>query len=439
MTSALHTFLLRTLAADPGARTLQLAGLIRFVFVLAQGIILVKAGVPLILIGQVELVFFVAHFFMYFWQNGGNNAMLSWSGRSNAGLSATVLAGMHVCAFAGMLLFVAAVMWIPVPQYALLAEDPIMLAAYVFFSIPATALPWVWLRAKRFKHILWYSIISYGAQLAVVTVPLIAGFGIEVMLTALAVFAIARWMYVLAAGDWWKEGHTSRIAMFGFLAFAAPLIIHALNSGVMDYVDGWIVSVFFGEEEFARYRYGARELPLTALLLGGLTSGLIHRYRSNGKVDTPSLRAESLRIMHLLFPLTSALVLVSPFLYRLVYSEEFVVSARIFNIYAFTLVSRVVLNHVIVYVMQRPWVLTWSTLAEVVINVILSILLIRWLGLYGIPLATAIAYLLHRIYLGLYVYRMWDVHIARYVPLKTYAGYVILMLLCFYLSEILWF
>jgi hypothetical protein len=45
--------------------------------------------------------------------------------------------------------------------------------------------------------------------------------------------------------------------MWAFVIFGIPLFLHALNRGVMDYVDGWIVSFVFGEEVFALYRVGA--------------------------------------------------------------------------------------------------------------------------------------------------------------------------------------
>ena len=68
----------RFLAKDDGARILQIGGILRFALIFVQGVVLVKAGVPLEVIGQVELVFFFANFLMYYLQNGGRNALLSW-------------------------------------------------------------------------------------------------------------------------------------------------------------------------------------------------------------------------------------------------------------------------------------------------------------------------------------------------------------------------
>jgi len=207
----------------------------------------------------------------------------------------------------------------------------------------------------------------------------------------------------------------------------------------MDYVDGWIVSLVFGEESFALYRYGARELPFNVLLIGGLVSGLVHRFKATDVVDAATLRAEILQIMKLLFPINCALILLSPVLYTLVYHEEFAFSARIFNIYALTLLSRVVINQVFCYVHHHTWVLTWSTAVEVVVNVILSILLMQWLGLLGIPLATVLAYALQKLFLIIYVRKKFGVRLSEYVPITQGIWYFTAMIACVILAEWIYF
>ena len=314
-----------------------------------------------------------------------------------------------------------------------------MLAAYIFFSIPSGAISYAYLVREHFRKMLWFTGISLGVQAGIVLTLMISGQSIGALLMALAGFAFCRWVFVLFAGRWFSYGFPSRTAMWTFFVFAIPLILHAFNSGLMDYVDGWIVSLFFGEDSFAWYRYGARELPFNALLIGGLTTGLVHRFKTQNVVDADTLRNEISRVMRMLFPVNCLLILLSVPLYSLVYSDDFVFAARIFNVYALTLLSRVIMNQVFCYVHHLTWVLTWSTLAEVVLNIILSLLLMQWMGLIGIPLATVLSYAAQKLFLVFYVGHKFHMPLSRYVPVTQCIWYFTAMILCVVLAELIYF
>jgi len=145
------------------------------------------------------------------------------------------------------------------------------------------------------------------------------------------------------------------------------------------------------------------------------------------------------KLIRILVPVNVLLILLSPLLFKYVYTSDFVVSARIFNIYALTLTSRVVISQVYLYVGKRNWVLAASTSVEIIINIILSIILLKHLGLYGIPLATVIAYLLHRIFLFTYIYYNMGVSPKRYLPYGDYALAICIMLGAFALAELIYF
>ena len=431
----------RFLSADIAARALQMAGLLRFACVFLQGIILVKAGVPVHTVGQVEIVFFVANFFSFFWQNGASNAMMSWaSGDDRAKVAGSIFGATHLQALIAIVM-----MWgllqIPVDAKFSIVSSGVSAAAliaYVFFSIPSGAIVYSYLIRKKYSAILWFTGISQITQVAIVAVTVMNGYSIEEMIMALAVFAVAKWLFVMSSGKWFVSGNTLSGA-WAFFVFALPLVLHAFNGGIMDYVDGWIVSMFYGEGTFAQYRFGARELPFNALLIGGLMSGLVHTFKSDNHLNVSKLRSETSRIMSILFPLNCILILLSVPLYTLVYSEDFVLSARIFNIYTLTLLSRIIMNQVFCYVHHHNWVLTASTAVEVVVNIALSLLLMQWLGLIGIPLATVLAYGLQKAFLVWYVRAKFTVRFREYVPVRQCIWYFAAILLCVFISEMIYF
>lgn len=436
----------RLLARDAGARTLQVAGMIRFALIFLQGVILVKAGVPVAVVGQIELVFFIANFMLFYWQNGGRNAMLSWvpskvDASPDSGKLGSIFLAMHGFAFLAAVLTMV-VIWLPfMERFALLRSDAnwFFLALYVMLSLPAVPLLYTYLMRGQLRRIIWYISISYVLQVGAVVIPMLLGEDVSVMIRCLVAFALLRYLFVWADGKWFTHGIPPVAQALSFVAFSFPLILHALSSGLMDYVDGWIVSLFYGDEMFAIYRFGAKEFPLHALLIGGLLTGLIPLYRRMEHVEGADLKREIRRLMHILFPLCCVLLLISPWAYRLVYSAEYVLSARIFNIYALTLASRAVINQVYLYVHHHNWTLSLSTAAEIAVNIVLSVLLMREMGILGIPLATVIAYTAHRIFLVLYIHIRMGTPVSTYLPVRAYALYCLAMIVCFVTAEMLWF
>lgn len=442
MIRTIDLFFKRYLAQDDAARTLQLAGLLRFTLIFLQGIILIKAGVPIAIVGQLELVFFAINFFQFFWQNGGHQAMLSWKkGEERSLASGAIFGGMHLQALVG-----AGLVWIlafvPVSasfEFVLDWRNLGALSVYVFFSVPVGAIVYQYLVQGKLNKILWYTLLSHGVQAAIVVFLLGRGTNVEFLIDVLAGYAFARWLVVLIAGRFFRDGIPSLKAVLAFFVFAIPLVLHAFNSGVMDYVDGWIVSFFYGDEMFALYRYGAREMPLNALMVAGLVSGLIHRFSGDAKVEASVLKSESLRAIRLLLPLSCVLILLSPLLYRILYNAEFIFSARIFNIYALTVLSRVILSQVYAYVHHQNWVLTWSTFVEIVVNIVLSLILMEYLGLIGIPVATVIAYALQKLFLIIYVQRRFGIPFRTYIPVKACIWYFSATIASVIISELIYF
>lgn len=434
------------LARDPGSRALQQAGIIRFLLIFVQGVVLVKAGIPLAIVGQVEFVFFLANFMMFYWQSGGQNGMLSWvpGGDTPGGFGkklGAVFISVHLFAIVAAALLGIALQFQVIRQAseAISTNTVWLLAIYVVFTLPTSPIIYNYLLNRHYKRILNYIGASYALQVASVLVPFLLGYGIDTMMMCLAGFAALRWIFVVYDGKWFRDGMPSRQLVGMFIVFSLPLVLHALNSGLMDYVDGWIVSGYFGDETFAVYRYGAKELPFNALLIGGLLTGMIPKFSEQGQVNALEVRGEMRKLIRTLFPLNCLLILLSPLIYPLVYSDDFIISARIFNIYALTLLSRIVINQVYLYVGKLNWVLALSTAGEIVINVMLSLVFLRYFGLLGIPLATVIAYGVHKLFMVFYIKFYLGVNAERYLPLLDFFLASVLMLMSFLIAELIYF
>ena len=196
-----------------------------------------------------------------------------------------------------------------------------------------------------------------------------------------------------------------------------------------------MASYFDDERQFALFRFVARELPLTTLLVGGIVTGLIPVLARDFEAGLTELRKRTTRLAHLLFPLSGALMFLSYPVFPLVYNPDFAVSAKVFNIYLLILASRILLPQVLVISRQRNFVLVGSALVETTINVALSLWWVRFWGLQGVAMASVVAFLVNKVLLIIFNYRAFGIPAGRYVPVRLWLGYSAGLGMCYILAK----
>mgnify|MGYP000577689728 CR=1 FL=1 len=142
-----------------------------------------------------------------------------------------------------------------------------------------------------------------------------------------------------------------------YLILAFPLILHVLIVSSVEYVDGLIVTSHFEDGTFAIFRYGAKELPLTLLLIGAIVMALIPQVSEDLKSGLQQIKIETPKLSKWLFPLSAFLILVSPYLFPLVFNPEFAESAEVFNIYLLIISSRILLPQVVLIAHKKNYFL----------------------------------------------------------------------------------
>lgn len=205
----------------------------------------------------------------------------------------------------------------------------------------------------------------------------------------------------------------------------------ALGSA-MDFVDGWFVSKYFDSGTFAIFRYGSRELPLSAVLYSSLSAAMIPLLM-NGRIKSDELKIRATLLMHYLFPVSIVLILASPYIFSVIYSPEFRTSAFIFNIYLLILTSRVLIPQAYNLALHQHKIIIWSGIAELICNIILSYWWMQRWGIYGLAFATMFSYFIQKIILILFNKRKNDIPFSAYINLKYYFAYCIVSILavCF--------
>src|SRR5690606_15005488 len=112
---------------------------------------------------------------------------------------------------------------------------------------------------------------------------------------------------------------------------AWPLMLFAISAGLARSFDAWLVAHLAGDEEFAVFRYGAREFPWVTALVAGFSTAMLPLLADGGQLD--QLKQRSGRLMHLTLPLVAGVMVLSPLLFPWVFGEAYAAGAIIFNIY----------------------------------------------------------------------------------------------------------
>lgn len=420
----------------------QFYQLVRYSTLILIGIVFTKTALSQAAIGEYETFVFLAGAVSFFWLNGLLKALLPLSANSKKSKTNVFSAFLVIQVFsilaAIFLLFLQ-----PLFSKFLLNQKPVpgaeLLLVYIIFGIPANLVEYFYLIKKQNHAIVTYGSISFSIQFILVVLPAIMGYGIQMSLKGLVLSSLLRylWFWIVMISN--AEVHFSSEFVRQHLKLGGPLVIAAFLSGSAQFIDGFIVTSKFNEESFAIFRYGARELPLAMLLANALSNAMLPEFANKEKLiqNLEKLKKSVEKLMHFLFPLTAILLVISKPLFPILFNADFTDSATIFNIYLLLIISRLLQPQTILNGLKISKPIMSASLFEMVINVGLSLVLVNWLGIPGIALATFIAYLFEKIYLALVVKHKLKIRVSAYLPAKIYLFYSIGILIIFATVEYL--
>ncbi|NBC08618.1 MAG: hypothetical protein GVY26_15620 [Bacteroidetes bacterium] len=398
-------------------------------------ILFAKSPLSAAAIGQYEQLLYVGTLLSAFWVTGLVQALLARYARlSGAGQLSFVWTAYLVVAGLGLVLSLLAwwsrAWWVPaVSGRASLAHLGLFLS-YLAVQLPVFLMDNYYLLWERGKRLLIYGLLSYGLQLPVLLVPVWLDYGLEGALWGLLFVAIARHLWLL--GELLRHSNLrwdTQLARH-WLAAAGPLVLYALVGVLSVSFDSWLVNwQYDGDpQQFAVFRYGAREFPLVVALAAAFSSAMLPALSANKEEGVRALRRRSSRLYHLLFPLCIVLVLSSHWWFPRLFSPAFAASAPIFDVFVLTTVSRLVFARTVLIALQENRTVFYLSVVELAFNIILGFALVRAFGLLGVAWATVAAYTLEKTMLAVYLYRKHGIPPAEYTPLNWLAVYSLLLL-----------
>lgn len=403
----------------------QVFVMLRFSFAILISVAMAKSGIDLSVIGLYEALMLIGAALTSFWMSGLANGILPVYPTLEDKEKSAFLFNVFVL-FVVLSTSVTGLMW--------LFREPIrlgmtnletlphfdLLCIYLALNLPTFLVEYVYILLKKSKEIVLFGVFSFLGQFLVVVVPLFLGYSLAWSFTGMVIMAAIKfiWLISILIKKRRINWHFQRLQPYLIIAY--PIILYTFIGGIMTYVDGVVVMKFYDEEQLAVYRFGAREFPLALALLTAMSTALVPNIAEHLPSGLGQIKHRTRNLMLPLFGMSIALVFVSEWAYPLVFSEDFTDSAWVFNVYLLALVSRILLPQTILIGLKKTKIILWASLIETALNLALSLWLIQFMGLFGVALATVIAFLTEKVILMIYTHRVLKIKLSEYLDVKRY-------------------
>lgn len=416
---------------------LQAISILRFLTFLIISIVFTKIGLTQEEIGLFEVSLFIASVASFFWVNGLIQTFLPLF-KSNktfgekeqlAGTKSPEVFNMYV-----LLVFFSVVVFLiglaikgNFSVFGYKGDVPLLNITlwYLLLSSPANLVEYIYMVQDKNGNTLSYGYITSALQLIATILPVTLGYDIIWSLRGLVVVSVIKNIWLVTLLYNYAEIKYSFPFIKEVLAASGPIILSVLVGGSAQYVDGLIVTTNYGADGFAIFRYGQKELPFVVMMAAGLSSALLVEFNKKEKLQETlsQLKKKSLRIMHSMYPLSIALLLFAKPLYKFIFTPEFTRSADVFVVYLLAILSRILFPHTIVIGLKKGKILFWTSIFELLGNILLSLYLVDDYGVVGVALATITVYFVSKVALIAYNYFILGINPKEYIPVKWYAFY----------------
>lgn len=422
-------------------KALQAFQILRQGSVILIAILLAKSSLPLSSIGNYEMLLYIGFTATAFWITGLAQGFLArypqleekeqpsflWSAYLVFLGLGILIGGILLLGKTTILQFLAG--QAEVPHYELFV-------LFLCIQVPSFLVENIYLILKRPAQLLAYGVTGFIVQTSAVLLPVFLGYGLYWAIWGLVLTAIVKhcWLLYILFKDAQFSFQQSIALNWVYLSF--PLAMYALIGGFHVAFDNWLVNYAYhgNEDMFAIFRYGARELPIALALSGAFGTALLPEVAASLETGMQQIKEKSLKLFHLLFPISIILILSNKWLFPLVFSSDFGESVIIFNIFLLITISRLIFSRTILVGLNENKVIFFISLLELPINIVLSWVLVPYWGLAGIAAGTVIAYSFEKVGLCWFLYKKYGVSMHRYINMKWFWGYTLLLLLSFLIS-----
>jgi O-antigen/teichoic acid export membrane protein len=233
--------------------------------------------------------------------------------------------------------------------------------------------------------------------------------GLKTIMNVLLVFTVVDYIFFLTLMVWLirrvqREETTfsddgTTVSLLEQLRYALPIGISSYVGVIGRQIDQYIVSVFFNPRSYAVYSRGAIRIPVLSSIQftlndimmpyyvkdyhAGNISGFLDRYHGCIK-----------NVAKINFPVFVFLFMVAPSLISFFYTVEYISAAPVFRAYLFLLLINITTYGIVARVSGKTRSIFYATVINVMTNIVLSCLLVPYLGAIGAAITTVFCVLI---------------------------------------------
>ena len=282
----------------------------------------------------------------------------------------------------------------------------------------------------RYKVAVLMEVAETVIRVLILVLPLMMGFGLMGLVMSLFGYAVLRFVVRTVwlvgpdgglrkpAGEPWFAREQ--------LEYAVPLGLMSLVGLLGGYLDRGIVATRFSPSDYAIYSVGALEIPLDAIFQASVATvlrasmpGLIREGRHD---EVIRLLREGVRKLSLI--VLPCFVFLFGFAYEFItvlFTPEYAKSVNVFRIYLFLMPLNMFILSPVPPAYGRTKINFHVVVVVTAIHVILSFILLNWIGFYGPALsAISTSYLLSTFYF-VFACRLTGGSVSSLLPLSTFA------------------
>lgn len=391
------------------------------------------------LISEYENLMLVTSSLTFFWVSGIAQTLIPYYNNSNPVRRKKLLFNTFV--LLTVFSFVAAIV-VVIMGRTISGKDKYlfdMFALVVLLNTPTYITDYIYYLQGQYKQLITWGVVTFTAHVILLCLPLVLGFSLGLAINMLLLLSMVKFSYTILLLMKHSIISVQTKLTADFLKKATPIMFSILLAGSMDYINSYIVQFNFSKEQFAMFRYGARELPVFLILantLSNVYSGELSKLNTQGKLEEglANLKKSSTRLMRWLFPSTILLMFLSPYLFKYGYNEQLLSGYKVFNVYLLLIISRMLYPQTVIMGLFKNRVFYVISSNYLIINIILSFWFIYLLqDITGIAYATVIAFLIEKLML-IVVCHLEGVPMRKFTAVGEWITYSILTILAFYLS-----
>lgn len=431
-----------------GLRALQFFQIFRFGILLLISVFLAKSHLKVSEIGVYELFILIAGSVSFFWISSMLQSLLAMYSNNvtfandNYKSKNPVFFNIFVL-FTALSLLSALCVYIGQPLIVVflnLSNNAIpylkILILYIIVSGPVNLIEYIYLLIDKPKKIIIYAVSTFLLQLFSVVLPIYFFNDLAYGLYGLLFINCIRFVWLVIIVYKYSVIKFSKSFIFEFIKVSSPLIVSFLIAGSVQYFSSFLISYKFDEASFAIFRYGAKEFPIIILLINTFGNALTTRFANNDDISfaLSDLKKGTTKLMHLLFPIGILLMVSSKLLFPIIFNPNFAASANVFNIFMLIMIFRFLFMRTILIGKNDTKPIFISSIIELVVNIVLSLLFVNIWGIEGVAMATVISNAVERFVLANHLNKKYNIKLRDCIDLKIYNLYSLILIASFVLS-----